>query len=167
MSTPTGFEPFHRFDFFEPGDKTALVCLDVPEMQRLVIEQLDALGYKVHTGLFVDDSILKIRTHPYDAVVMSEHFNGMGLSDHVLLKEAVRLPAAQRRKQLMVLIGVDFSTNDEAQAFAQSVDLVISLADLPNLKPVLRRAAVRQTEFYSVLNEVVEHLSATEVDLRT
>jgi hypothetical protein len=167
MTLPTGFEPCHRFDFFEPGDKTALVCLDVPEMQRLVIEQLDALGYKVHTGLFVDDSILKLRAHPYDAVIFSEHFNGMPLTDHALLKETIKLPAAQRRRQTIVLIGVDFATNDEAQAFSQSVDLVVSLADLPNFKPVLRRAAARQAEFHAVLNDVLDHLSATELDLRT
>ena len=49
MSLPPGFEPHHRFDFFEPNDRTALVCLDVPEMQRLAVEQLDSLGYKIHT----------------------------------------------------------------------------------------------------------------------
>jgi hypothetical protein len=51
----------NRFDIFEPGDLTALVCLDVPEVQRIVVDQLVQLGYKLHTGLFVEDILLKLR----------------------------------------------------------------------------------------------------------
>ncbi len=164
MNLPPGFEPHHRFDFFEPGDKTALVCLDVPEMQRLAVEQLDQLGYKIHTGLFLDDSILKLRAHPYDVVVVTEHFNGLDLGNHAILHEAAHAPAAQRRKQTFVLIGAGFSTNDELQAFAMSVDLVIGLGDLQNLKPVVRRAAQRQTDFYATLQETVTRLSTGKLD---
>src|SRR3954470_21438918 len=113
MNFPAGFEPHHRFDFFDAEDKTALVCLDVPEMQRLAIEQIDKLGYKVHTGLFLDDSVLKLRAHPYDVVIVSEHFAGSTLANHPILQEAGRLPAAQRRRQTVVLLGAALSTNDE------------------------------------------------------
>ena len=166
MSLPTGFEPQHRFDFFEPGETTALVCLDVPEMQRLVHEQLDALGYRIHTGLFLDDSLLKIRAHPYDVVLVSEHFAGVSLEGHPILTEAAISPAAQRRKQVYVLIGADLSTNDDLQAFSYSVDLVVSLADLANLRPVLRRAVARQAEFYATLHELSARMTAAELDLR-
>src|SRR4051812_42902636 len=160
MNFPVGFEPHHRFDFFELDDKTVLVCLDVPEMQRLAIEQVDQLGYKVHTGLFLDDSVLKLRAHPYDIVIVSEHFAGSKLSNHPILAESVRLPAAQRRKQTFVLLGADMSTNDELQAFAHDVDLVVSLADLANLKPVLRRAVARGAELCSPLDEALSILLA-------
>ena len=159
MSTATGFEPQHRFDFFEPGEKTALVCLDVPEMQRLVHEQLDSLGYRIHTGLFLDDSLLKVRAHPYDVVVVSEHFGGLSLGDHAILQEAAAAPAAQRRRQVYVLVGADCSTNDDLQAFAHSVDLVVGLADLANLRPVLRRAVARQAEFYAPMHELLGRLA--------
>lgn len=166
MTAPHGFEPHHRFDFFEPGEKTALVCLDVPEMQRMALEQLDELGYRIHTGLFLDDSVLKLRAHPYDTIVVSEHFNGLGIGNHAILQEAALLPAAQRRRQLFVLIGADFATNDEMEAFAHNVDLVVSLADLTNLKPVLRRATARQAEFYATTHELLARMTASEVDIR-
>jgi CheY-like chemotaxis protein len=159
---PAGFEPHHRFDFFEPEDKTALLCLDVPEMQRLAIEQLDALGYKVHTALFLDDSLLKLSTHPYDVILLSEHFAGSALNKHPLLAELARLPSAQRRKQTVVLLGANFTTNDELQAFAHNVDLVVSLVDLINLKPVLRRTVARAAELNAPLHEVLATLAAEE-----
>ena len=159
MNLPPGFEPHHRFDFFEPGDRTALVCLDVPEMQRLAVEQLDALRYKIHTGLFLDDSILKLRAHPYDVVVVSEHFNGLSLANHTILKEAATSPALQRRRQTYVLIGAGFTTNDELQAFAHSVDVVVSLGDVANLKPVIRRAVQRQSDFHGPIHETLLRIS--------
>lgn len=163
---PPGFEPHHRFDFFEPGDKTALVCLDVPEMQRIAVEHLDALGYKIHTGLFLDDCILKLRAHPYDLVIVSEFFGGLEPDENPVLKEAAFAPATQRRRQAYVLIGANFTTNDELQAFAYSVDVVVSLSDLQNLRPVLRRAASRQVEFFIPIHETLAQIAARRRDGR-
>lgn len=155
------FESYHRFDFFEPGDKTALVCLDAPELQRIAIDQLLELGYKIHTGMFLEDSILKLRAHPYDVILVSEHFNGSSLENHPILAESVKLPVAQRRKQLVAVLGESLRTNDEFQAFALSADVVLALTDVVNLRPVLRRAVNRIAEFYLPLNEAIQDLAHT------
>ena len=44
-----------RLDLFEPDDLTALVCHDVPEVRRLVVEQLSELGYK---GFLVGEALM-------------------------------------------------------------------------------------------------------------
>jgi hypothetical protein len=164
---PPESEPRHRFDFFEPGDKTALVCLDVAEMQRIAIEQLAELGYKIHTGMFLDDSILKLRAHAYDVILVSEHFNGSSLETHPILTEAVKLPPVQRRRQLLVVVGPCLNTNDEFQAFAVSADVVVSQADVINLRPVIRRAVNRAAEFYAPLNEALAAFSTHDAVVRT
>lgn len=146
----------NRLDVFEPGDQTALVCIDVPEPQRLVVDQLNALGYKLHTGLFAEDILLKMRTHTYDVVLISEHFNATDAETNPLLAEATRISALQRRRQVVVLIGPGFKTNDDLQAFQHSVDVVINLADIVNLRPVLRRAVLSKQEFYAPFNEVLK-----------
>ena len=138
----------HQFDVCEPGDKTALVCMDVPEMERLVVEQLGGLAYKTHTGFSVEDIHFKMRSHPYDVLIIAENFGGSDASKNLLLAETISSPASQRHSQLVVLIGAGMRTSDETQAFAHSVDVVVSLADINNLRPVLRRAALRQQEFY-------------------
>ena len=129
----------NRLDLFEPGDPTALVCLDVPEVQRIVVDQLTALGYKIHTGLFVEDILLKLRAHVYDVVVVSEHFSATDLETNPILAEATEARSEQRRRQFITLIGSSFVTDDDIQAFLHSVDLVLGLADVVNLRPVLRR----------------------------
>lgn len=149
-----------RFDVFEPGDKTALVCMDVPEMERLVVEQLAAIGYKTHTGISVEDLLFKMRAHPYDVILIAENIAASTLGHNPLLNETLITPASQRHHQLVVLVGASMRTSDEMQAFQHSVDLVIGLADITNLRPVIRRAAQRQQEFYG---RYLEAIAAADV----
>ena len=139
----------HRFEIFEPGDKTALVCMDVPEMERLVVDQLRDLNYKVHTGFSVDDLTFKLHAHHYDVVVVAENFAASTLHSNLVLAEAVGAPAAQRHRQLILLLGASLKTADEMHAFQHSVDVVVSLADIANLRPIVRRAVNLMQDFYA------------------
>jgi hypothetical protein len=145
-----------RLDLFEPGDQTALVCVDVPEVQRIVVDQLTSLNYKIHTGLFVEDVLLKLRAHVYDVVIISEHFNATDMSTNPIIAAAIAAPPEQRRRQFLVVEGSTLTTNDEMQAFQNSVDLVVNLADVVNLRPVLRRGIVRMNEFYAPFREALQ-----------
>lgn len=144
-----------RFDIFDPGDKTALVCMDVPEMERLVVQQLGELGYKIHTGFSIEDLIFKMRAHPYDLLVIAENFGATDAATNPLLAETIASPAIQRHKQLVVFVGASLTTADEAQAFQFSVDVVINLSDIMNMRPVLRRATQRSQEFYGRYLEAI------------
>ncbi len=143
--------PENRLDFFEPGDLTSLVCVDIPEIQRLVVDQLGELNYKIHTGLFVEDILLKLRAHAYDVVIVGENFNGSDLASNPIVTASIEMSPRQRRRQFVTLIGSSFNTNDEMQAFQHSVDLVLNPSDAANLKPVLRRGVNRKHELYAPL----------------
>jgi CheY-like chemotaxis protein len=158
--TPTVEPASVRFDVFEPGDKTALVCMDVPEMERIAIEQLRELGYKVNAGLSVDDLLFKLRTHAYDVVLVAENYSASTIATNPLLAEINQASSAQRRRQLVVLIGASLHTANESEAFQHSVDVVVGLADVGNLRPVIRRAALRSQEFYG---RYVEAIGAADV----
>src|SRR5207248_76751 len=138
---------------FEPGDQTALVCIDEPELQRMVVDHLTALDFKMHTGLFTEDISLKLKAQTYSVVIVYECFNDSMLEGNPLLAEISRIPANQRRQQYVVLIGTSMVTNDEMMAFQHSVDLAFSLSDLSNLAPVLRRGLIRHREFYRVFSD--------------
>ena len=155
MNNGTQQEYETRYDIFEPGDMTALVCIDQPEYQEQVVDSLSSMDYKIHVGLFPEDISLKLKTHVYDVVVIDEHFNGCYLGNNSVLYEAINLPGVQRRNQFLVLIGTSVMTNDEMMAFIFSVDLCFNVNDLANLKPVLRRGVARQKEFFHVFIEQV------------
>jgi hypothetical protein len=155
MNIATDQEFETRFDIFEPGDLTALICVEEPEHQQQLVDQLSSMDYKIHVGLFAEDISLKLRTHVYDVVVIEESFGGTPLQNNQVLFEAVHLPGAQRRTQFLVLIGTTVMTNDEMMAFIFSVDLCFNVHDLANLKPVLRRGVARQKDFFHIFIEEV------------
>lgn len=144
-----------RHDIFEPGDMTALVCIDQPEYQEPISSHLSSMDYKIHVGLFEEDISLKLKTHVYDIVVIDEHFGGCMLHSNRVLYEATHLPVSQRRNQFLLLIGTSVMTNDEMMAFIFSVDLCFNVNDLANLKPVLRRGVARQRDFFHAYNQEV------------
>lgn len=145
----------NRLDIFEPGDRTALICMDVPEMQRIVVDQLHGLGYKIHTGISIEDLLLKMRTHSYDVLIIAEHFGATDLRSNPLIREAIFAPPNQRQRQFIALVGASFETANEMQAFQSSVDLVVALSDVLNLKPLIRRGVARAIEFRQKYLEVL------------
>lgn len=147
-----------RYDFFEPEDQTALVCIDEPELHRAVVDALTSLEFKMHTGLFAEDISLKLKAHTYDVVMVC--FNDSMLESNAVLMEIARIPSAQRRQQYVVLIGANMVTNDEMQAFQYSVDLTFSVSDLAALASVLRRGLTRHRELYRVFFDCLRLASA-------
>ncbi|MEO6739781.1 MAG: hypothetical protein ABIP20_05980 [Chthoniobacteraceae bacterium] len=159
MSTLTDHDFHHRIDLFEPGDTTALVCVDVPEVQRLVVDNLTELGCKIHTGLFTEDILVKLQTHAYDIVVIAEHFADSNLQSNPILQATLEIPPDQRRRQIIALVGSSIHTDSDMEAWSHSVNLVVNLADVPNIKHVLRRSMQRSRSFYT---PYAEALSAAE-----
>jgi hypothetical protein len=147
-----------RHDFFEPGDLSALVCVEEPEVQRIVFQQLEELGYKIHTGLFGDDVSLKLRSYPYNVVIAYETFGGGDVEMNQVLIEGRLLPMSQRRRQFFVALGPDMVTGDEMQAFSLSVELTVGVADLNHLGIALRRGVQRNSEMYERLNQCLSLL---------
>ena len=155
MSTLTDNDFHHRIDLFEPGDTTALVCVDVPEVQRLVVDNLTELGCKIHTGLFVEDIMVKLQTHAYDVVVIAEHFSDSNLQSNPVLQATTEISPNQRRRQIIVLVGSSVHTDSDMESWANNVDLVVNLGDVPNIKHVLRRCMQRSRSFYTPYSEAL------------
>jgi hypothetical protein len=146
--------------FIDVGDKTALVCVDHQQYQKVVVPQLIGMTYKVHLGLFEEDVILKLKTYNYDVIVIYENFKGSTLQTNPLLRELIQEPDAQRRQHFVVLLSHSFATNDAMSAFAHSVDHIINIADLANFQPVLRRGVAQHQELYRSFSEMTKSVQA-------
>ena len=146
--------------FLDLGDNTALVCIDHQQYQKIVVPQLIDLGYKVHLGLFEEDVLLKLQTYNYDVVIVYENFKGSTLQANPILTELTRRPDTQRRQHFVVLLSHRFATNDAMSAFVHSVDQVINISDLANLKPVLRRGVTQHRELYNAFNEMLKSVQS-------
>jgi hypothetical protein len=140
---------------FDLGDNTALACIDHQQYQKMVVPQLIDMTYKVHLGLFEEDVILKLKTYSYNVVFVYENFKGCNPQANPIMRELVKQNGAERRQHFVVLLSHRFATNDAMAAFSQSADQIINIADLANLKPVLRRGVSQYRELYSSFNETL------------
>src|SRR5437588_9945353 len=153
-------EQEHEATLFLLGDNTAFVCVHHQQYHKVVLPQLIDITYKVHLGLFEEDVLLKLKTYNYDVVIVSENFKGSTLQTNPILVELTRRPDTQRRQHFVVLLSQRFATNDAMSAFVHSVDQVINITDLANLKPVLRRGVTQHHELYNAFNEMLKSVQS-------
>jgi len=146
--------------FFDLGDKTALVCIDHPQYQKMIVSQMTDLSYKVHLGLFEEDVLLKLATYNYNVVVIYENFKRSSLIDNPILCEMVKRDDSLRREHFVILLSQRLPTNDAMCAFAQSVDLIINISDIDNFKPVVRRGVAQHHDFYLPLQDSIKAVQA-------
>jgi hypothetical protein len=153
-------EPEASPNFVDLGDNTALVCVDHQQYQKIVVPQLIDMTYKVHLGLFEEDVSLKLKTYNYDVVLIYENFKGSTLKTNPLLIEMAKRRDARRRGHFVILLSHKFATNDAMSAFVQSVDQIINVADLANLKPILRRGVGQHRDLYHSFNDMMKSVQS-------
>jgi hypothetical protein len=143
-----------KMDFFEVGDKTALICADA-NTTEYAKGTLRELGFKFHTVETPELAIERIRYTTYDCIIVHENFAASSLRSNVVINYLAALPMAQRRKTFVCLVGLSFKTFDAMQAFAQSVHLVVNPVDLPNLEPILKKGLMEFSNLYHVFTDVL------------
>ncbi|HEX4666201.1 MAG TPA: hypothetical protein VH207_06335 [Chthoniobacterales bacterium] len=143
-------------NLFDLGDQTALVCIDHPQYQKMVVAQLTDLAYKVHLGLFEEDVLLKLATYSYNVVVVYENFKGARADENPILRELMKRSGSLRREHFVILLSHRCATNDPLTAFAQSVDQIINISDLSNFTPVLRRGLAQYGDLYAPFRQTLE-----------
>src|SRR5262245_58959029 len=143
-----------KTEFFELGDKTALICGD-PATTDVAKSTLREMGFKFHTAETPELAIERIRYTSYDCIIVHENFAGSSLRSNAVLNYLVPLPMAQRRYWFTCLVGPSFKTLDAMQAFTQSVHVVINPTDLPNLGPILKKGFAEFESLYHTYKETL------------
>ncbi len=138
-----------KMEFFELGDKTALVCAD-PGTSEIVRSTLRDLGYKSHAAETADMAIERIRYTQYDCIFIHENFAGSSLRSNAVMNYLTPLPMAQRRSSFVCLIGPSFTTMDAMQAFAHSAHVVVNPVDVPSLAAILKKSLAEFEQLYRV-----------------
>ncbi len=141
-------------EFFEIGDKTALICDDstAADTLKTILGELDL---KCHTAETSERAIERMKYTTYDVIVVSETFSSSILATNAVLNYLVPLPMAQRRYTYVALVGDSFRTLDAMQAYAQSVHLVVNPNDLSNLGAILKKGLTEFESFYRVYRNVL------------
>jgi hypothetical protein len=153
-------------DFFELGDKTALVCGD-PGVVESTWKTLKELGHKIHFASDEDDAIERLRYTQYNCVLVQEDMAGKTLEENEVMNYLSTLPMAQRRNTFVGLIGESCRTLDAIQSFTLSVHVVINPSDLPNLTAILKKSIAEFERNYRIFRIVIDSMGEKRAGSRS
>jgi hypothetical protein len=134
----------------------ALVCVDPGDRLSAVTAALTELGYTAQAPAGPEDAIDRMRKTAFEVVMVDETFDGASPLDNPVLNALGGMAMALRRYMFVALIGAELKTLDNIAAFARSVNAVVSVNDLGQLAPILRRAIADNDAFYRVFREVLQ-----------
>lgn len=144
MSTATAPQPAE--DKIGREDRSALVCCHEPSYQEYLAAQLRAMHYKVHFATGHQKAIQRLSTRNYDVTVLLENLEGCALDNNTLLHHLAATTTDDRRQTYLILLCQSFATGDAYQAYAQSVDLLISYRDIAQFAAVATPAIEEHEE---------------------
>ncbi len=143
--------PKEGIDFFDEGDKTALICDD--KNTDLLKATMDKLDYKISIAKGVNDAITKLRFTRYDAIILNENFAGCSPAGNPILDYIQPMPMVKRREIFVALLGQDLRTMDNMAAFLKSVNVVINTNEIRNIRNILKRSIEANDRFYKVFKD--------------
>ncbi|WP_420265778.1 hypothetical protein [Candidatus Magnetominusculus dajiuhuensis] len=136
-------------------NRAALVCDDNVERAEAAEGALEDLAYKVQRAGSPEDVSDKLKYDQYDVVYVHDSFGGGNSENNEVLEIIQSMPISARRKTFVALAGTKYTTLDHMAAFAESVNIVINEADMPEMKAILKKSIPTNYLFYKVYNEIL------------
>jgi hypothetical protein len=141
---------------YDANQRLALVCVDHAERKAAVTQALQELGYRAYVAENPTDTNERMRKESYEVLVLDEEFQGARPHDNPLLKAVQAMPMATRRYIFVVLLGKEFKTFDNMTAFCQSVNVVVNVNDMAQIKTIIQRGAADNDQFFRVFRQVLQ-----------
>jgi hypothetical protein len=147
-----------EFDFLTPDDKPALMGLNSNDLLDNAKAALDQLGYKVHAAANHGEFLHKFAQTPYHVIVIEDVFGGGTIEENESLLAIQRLPMAQRRHCVVILVGQDFATFNPMQAFQQGVHSVVNPSEAFLLIQLIQKAVADNDIFLHTFRHAQQRL---------
>ena len=145
-AAPVSKVPLNQEDKIGREDRAAIVCCHEPSYLEYLTGQLRGIGYKVHHAPSHQTAIGRLATRAYDLTVLVENLEGCELAANAVLQHLSAMAMDDRRQTYVVLLCQAFATGDELNAYAWSVDQVISYQDIGEFANLVVPAVEEYTE---------------------
>ncbi len=151
-------EVLSEFGVYEEGTINVMVCDNSPESLALIVTAIKDLGFKEEIPASLNDALDRLKYNKYEIVFLSEGFSGSSPGGNKVLEHFNRMSMVNRQNTFIMLIGNNYSTLSNIEAFSKSVNAVINIKDLPNMKEILKRSLSDNDLFYSAYKDVLRDL---------
>jgi len=157
-STPAAGTSLFMVDIAEAGPAPrALICLDTASHRDECESMLPSLGYNtVHVMPHMMQALTYLTQVSYDFVMLDTTFDGSSPEANPILACLYELSMDRRRKMFVTLCTQGSGGADTMTAYSQSVNLIISHADVLTCRRILQQHLDEHKRLYSVYRELCQ-----------
>ncbi len=136
---------------YDENDQLALILDD--KNRAAWADALEERGFKMQTAKSPDHAVHKMKFTMYHVVVLHENFGNVPFQSSPVYKILVQMEMSMRRNIFFVLIGSQFKTLNNMEAYAHSVNVVINEKDLDKLPQIIKKSFLEYEALYKVFKE--------------
>jgi hypothetical protein len=162
LSVVAEYEAFEDNDelvIYEEGDQLALVLDE--KNQSAWTEMLKSRDYKIQYAKSPEHAVHKMKFTHFHFVALHENYGNKGLDNNPVYQTLIELPMVTRRNIFLALLGANFKTLNNMQAFQKSANVVINEKDLGKLGDILKKTISENEIFYKVFKETLQSMGKT------
>ncbi|MBC8288001.1 MAG: hypothetical protein H8E42_11065 [Nitrospinae bacterium] len=150
------FEDDDELVIYEEGDQLALVLDE--KNQSAWTQALESRDFKIQYAKSPEHAVHKMRFTHFHFIALHENYGNKGLDNNPVYQVLIELPMVTRRNIFLALLGANFKTLNNMQAFQKSANVVINEKDMDKLADVLKKAVSENEIFYKVFKETLHSM---------
>ena len=141
---------------YDENDQLALI-LDKTN-QSAWTQALESRDYKIQYAKSPEHAVHKMKFTHFHFVALHENYGNKDLDSNTVYQTLIEMPMVTRRNIFVALIGKNFKTLKNMQAFQKSVNVVINEKDINKLEDVLKKSISEIEIFYKVFKETLQSM---------
>jgi len=141
---------------YDENDQLALI-LDKTN-QSAWTQALESRDYKIQYAKSPEHAVHKMKFTHFHFVALHENYGNKDLDSNTVYQTLIEMPMVTRRNIFVALIGKNFKTLKNMQAFQKSVNVVINEKDINKLEDVLKKSISEIEIFYKVFKETLHSM---------
>lgn len=147
------FEDDDELVIYEEGDQLALVLDE--KNQSAWTKALEGRDFKIQYAKSPEHAVHKMKFTHFHFIALNENYGGKGLENNSVYQTLIEQPMVTRRNMFLALLGTNFKTLNNMQAFQASANVVINEKDMDKLGDILKKSVSENEIFYKVFKETL------------
>ena len=150
------FEDDEELVIYDEDDQLALILDE--KNQSAWTKVLESRGYKIQYAKSLEHAVHKMKFTHFHFIALHENYGNQDLDNNPVYKTLIEMPMVIRRNIFVALMGKNFKTLKNMQAFQKSVNVVINEKDINKLEDVLKKSISEIEIFYKVFKETLQSM---------
>ena len=147
------FEDDEDLVIYDENDQIALVLDDINK--DVWTKALEEKNYKIQYARSPEYAVHKMKFTHFHFVALNENFGNVALDESPIYQTVIEMPMVTRRNIFFALVGTNFKSLNNMQAYQKSANVVINEKDLEKLGGILKKSISENEIFYKVYKETL------------